>query len=131
MATTPESPESLLALSDDEIYLGLGRELAGPVGVPQDLGAIVARGKQAFNELQAKLRPVVCGPDGPRAGCGTLTKVTLVNAIANAILTGNVAALSAGAVLYIAVLIVRLGLDRYCESYTGPVPSGRQEASPR
>ena len=122
MSATEQDPEKLLALGDDELYLGLGRELAGATGVPQNLGAVVQRGKQAFSEFEAQLRPVVCGPDGPREGLGALTKSTLVNTIATAILAGNIPAISAAAALYIAVLIVRVGLNRYCQGYV-PAPS--------
>ena len=105
----------LLSLNEDELYLRLGRELAGSSAVPQSLGSLVTKGKQAFQELEGKIRPVVCAKDGPREGLGTLSNATLLPYIANAILSGNVVAVGHGAALYIAALILKHGLDKFCE----------------
>ncbi len=117
MAATERDAERLLALSDDELYLGLGREVVGAEGVPQDLGAIVNRGKAAFNEFRTRLRPALCGTGGPKKGLEELSATTLVTTIATAALAGNVAGIGAAAAMYVAVLIVRMGLDKYCEGY--------------
>jgi len=123
MSFSEQDAQNVLAMSDDELYLGLGREVSGADGTPQSLETVVKRGKDAFNEFRTRLRPQLCGTDGPRKALSDLGNIAAIPAIGAAILALNLPGIGAGAALYAAALVARMGLDKYCEGYV-PAASG-------
>ena len=123
MALPEANLEELAALSDNELYLMLGREMSRGAGVPQSLGSLVDIGKRAFADLQGNLQLAVCGANGPRKGLKDLTQTGLLNAIATAIVSSQQLNLPQVAALYAAVLVARTGLEMFCQGFVAPPDS--------
>ncbi len=123
MSSPEANLEELAALSENELYLMLGREMSRGAGVPQSLGTLVEMGKRAFADLHGELQMAVCGANGPRKGLKDLTQTGLLNAIATAIVGSQEMNLPHVAALYAAVLIARTGLEMYCQGFEPPAES--------
>jgi hypothetical protein len=127
LAIMEHDPEKLLGLSEDELYLGLGREVAGAAGVPQSLASVVQKGKHAFGQFAAQFKPTICGSNGPRDGLGKLTGGCLVEGISTAVLSGNPHAITAAAALYVGALVAKMGLNTYCAGFDAAAPSAASD----
>jgi hypothetical protein len=114
LPSTEPNVDQLLALSENELYLLLGREITREAATPQGAGFLVKRGKEFFSEEYVSLRAAICGPDGPRAAVGSVTNTTLAASLVNAIVGGSHMDVSHLAALYIAVIVLRTGLNNFC-----------------
>ncbi len=120
MPPPEENLEELAALSENELYLMLGREMSRGAGVTQSLGSLVEMGKRTFADLKGDLQLAVCGTNGPRKGLKDLTQTGLLNAIATAIVSSQQLDLPHVAALYAAVLVTRTGLEMFCSGFEAP-----------
>ncbi len=123
MPPPEENLDELAALSENELYLMLGREMSRGAGVTQSLGSLVEMGKRTFADLKGDLQLAVCGANGPRKGLKDLTQTGLLNAIATAIVSSQQLDLPHVAALYAAVLVARTGLEMFCVGFEAPAES--------
>ena len=123
MPPPEENLDELAALSENELYLMLGREMSRGAGVTQSLGSLVEMGKRTFADLKGDLQLAVCGANGPRKGLKDLTQTGLLNAIATAIVSSQQLDLPHVAALYAAVLVARTGLEMFCSGFQAPPES--------
>ncbi|HTZ58028.1 MAG TPA: hypothetical protein VMB49_08030 [Acidobacteriaceae bacterium] len=119
MGSNDPKIDELLSLSDNELYLRLGREITGEAATPQGAASLVKRGREFISREVDFLRAAVCGPDGPRSAVGSIDQKTLAGSIAGAIVGGSHIDISHVAALCIAVLLLRTGLDTFCGDYNG------------
>jgi hypothetical protein len=125
MSEVPTQAE-LASMEEDELLLCLGRETAGNAAVPQSLGSLIQRGQVVFAEVQPRLRTLLCDADGPKAVLTELSKDALHGAVV-AIIAGTAGlALTQAAIIYLAAIVVRRGLEYYCAT---PVAGAAKPAS--
>lgn len=109
------TPSELDAMGEDELLLCIGQETVGDdVAVPQSLGSMIERGRQVMRDAEPKLKAAVCGPDGPKDILDSLTKEVLHREVVALVSMTLGATFSQLAIVYIAAVLLKHGLNRYC-----------------
>ncbi|WP_432836758.1 hypothetical protein [Dactylosporangium sp. CA-092794] len=120
--TTPDNDlgrttEHLIALSDDDLYLELGNVILGlgPGASPKDPEANRRFGLQWFNSRREQFQQTVCSNERVIAirRSSDSEQLIAVATIADALMA--IVGLPASTV--VSILIIRLGLDSYCDRY--------------
>lgn len=108
-----EFEDDLLAKSDHELYVEIGRALAlDETGfLPSGLDALGERGQRWFSARTEDLRQAVCSSGTVRAASKNRSG-DLLAAVAAAIESIVIKT----AISPVCILIARIGLDRFCES---------------
>lgn len=103
------------AMDEDELLLCVGQETVGDdVAVPQSLGSLIERGRQVMRDAEPKLKAVLCDPDGPKAVLNALSKEALHQEVVALIAASAGFAFTQVAIIYIAAVVLKRGLDVYC-----------------
>jgi hypothetical protein len=101
------SPE-LLALSDDDLLASIGESLVGRSALPRSRAELIALGSAWFQANLSKIRELVC-PHAPQ-----LLKETNLEKLVTTIADMLAAAFFSVAPVTVAVLIVRVGVEKLC-----------------
>jgi hypothetical protein len=115
----PPSAEKLLQLSDNELYLRLGREFAGSEAVPQSIDTLIQKGRDAYGKIALHIAASICQGNEPHIDFNDLRDTTLISALTAWIVESGSFQLGHAAALYVATIIARAGLKSFCQSY-GP-----------
>lgn len=113
------SPEKLLEMSDDELYLRLGRELAGSEAVPQSMDTLIQKGRESFQKIASHIASSLCEGKEPHIDFKDLRDTTLVSALTAWVVESGSFQFSHAALVYVTAIIARAGLQNFCQAY-GP-----------
>jgi len=103
------SPD-LLTLSDDDLLASIGESLVGRSALPRSRAELIALGRAWFQANLNKIRDVVC-PHAPQ-----LLKETNLEKLVTVIADMLAAAFFSVAPVTVAMLVVRVGLEKLCVS---------------
>lgn len=103
----PPNPD-WLALSDDDLLASIGESLVGRSALPRSRAELMALGRAWFEANLHKIRKVVC-PHAPQ-----LLKETNIEKLVTVIADMLAAAFFSVAPVTVAVLVVRVGVEKLC-----------------
>jgi len=117
----PKAPplEKLAQLTDNELYLRLGRELTASEAIPQSMDTLIQKGRESYQKIASHIASMICEGKEPQTNFKDLHDTALTSALAAWMVNQGTFQYGHAAALYVAAIIARAGLSVFCQTY-GP-----------